>query len=157
MKRASGVLVVVLIMVFALTAFAGEKGKCETSGEDCLKKMTYKLQHKAWLGVEYDMTESGRWAITKVVPNSPAAKAGFEKGDVLLALNGEEYSKDNKKALKAVYSKLEPGSKAMYVVKRQGGKVKLEATLGNVPKDLQAKWINEHMAEHHPETQMASK
>ena len=157
MKRASGLLVVVLMMVFALTAFAGEKGKCEASGEDCLKKMTYKLQHKAWLGIEYETTENGRWAISKVVPNSPAAKAGFEKGDVLLAVNGVEYSKDNKKALKAAYSKFEPGSQAMYVVKRQGGKVKLEATLGNVPKDLQAKWIQEHMSNNHPEMQMASK
>ena len=157
MKRVSALLVVVLVMLVAMPGFAGEKGKCAGDGEDCLKKMTQKLQHKAWLGIEYDTTEHGRWAISKVVPNSPAENAGFEKGDILLAVNGVDYSKDNKKAMKAVYSEFEPGSQATYVVKRKGGKVKLQATLGKVPKDLQAKWINEHMSKHHPEMQMASK
>ena len=157
MKRASVLLVVVLVMAVAMPAFAGEKGKCAGSGENCLKKMSQKIQNKAWLGIEYDTNEHGRWEIAKVVPNSPAENAGFEKGDILLAVNGVEYSKDNKKALQAVYSELEPGSRATYVVKRKGGKVKLKATLGNVPKDLQAKWTNEHMSKNHPEMQLASK
>lgn len=158
MKRASTVLVVVLMLAVAMPMFAGEKGKkCEGSGEDCVKKMKAKYEHKAWLGIEYEATEHGRWAISKVVSDSPAEKAGFEKGDVILAVNGVEYSKENKKAVKAVYSELEPGSTATYVVKRQGGKVKLEATLGSVPKDLQKKWIQAHMTDYHPEMQMASK
>ena len=41
-------------------------------------------------------------------------KAGFEKGDILLAMDGVKYSNDNKKELKAVYAKLEPGSKTTY-------------------------------------------
>jgi C-terminal processing protease CtpA/Prc len=158
MKRASTVMVVVLMLAVAMPMFAGEKGKkCEASGEECLKHMKAKLQNKAWLGIEYDKTEHGRWAISKVVPGSPAEKAGFEEGDVLLAVNGVEYSKENKKAVSAVYSKLEPGSKATYVVKRKGGKVKLEATLSNVPVDVQKKWIQAHMTDYHPEMQMASK
>jgi hypothetical protein len=72
-------------------------------------------------------------------------------------MDGVKYSKDNKKELKAVYAKLEPGSKTTYWVKRDGEKVKLEATLGNVPKDLQKQWIAEHMQHSHPEMQMASK
>ena len=35
--------------------------------------------------------------------------------------------------LKAVFAKIEPGSEVQYVVKRQGGKVKLDATLTKVP------------------------
>jgi hypothetical protein len=35
--------------------------------------------------------------------------------------------------------------------------VKLNATLGSVPKDLQKMWIAEHMEHSHPEFQMASK
>ena len=134
-----------LVLVVALPAMAGEKGKCAGSGEDCLKKMSQKMAHKAWLGIE------------DVYKGSPAQNAGFEQGDVLLAINGVEYSKGNKPALKEVFSKLEPGSQAKYVVERQGGKVKLAATLGSVPQEVQAKWINEHMKNHHPDYQMASK
>ena len=113
--------------------------------------------HTAWLGIDYVTDVSGLWVVSKVVSGSPAQKAGFEKGDVMLAVNGAKYSKENKAELKAVYSKLEPGSSATYYVKRGDGKVKLEATLGSVPKDLQAKWINEHMEKNHPEMKMASK
>ena len=116
-----------------------------------------KLKDKPWLGIEYETTEHGRWAIEKVMPGSPAEKAGFEEGDVMLAVNGVEYSKENKKAVKEAYSNLEPGSTVTYLVKRKGGKVKLEATLGHVPVDVQKKWIQAHMTEYHPEMQMASK
>ncbi|MEJ2189329.1 MAG: PDZ domain-containing protein [Acidobacteriota bacterium] len=157
MKRFSGMLAVALALAVATVVFAGDKGDCSSSGEDCLKKMQYKLQHQAWLGIEFDTTENGYWKINEVVPGSPAAKAGFEKGDVLLAINGVKLSTENKKAVKEAFSKLEPGSEATYVVKRESGKVKLEATLGHVPENLQAKWIQEHMSKYHPETKVASK
>ena len=151
------VAVLVLVLVVALPAMAGEKGKCAGNGEDCMKKMSQKMEHKAWLGIEYDTNEQGSWVVEDVYKGSPAQKAGFEQGDVLLAINGVEYSKENKPALKEVFSKLEPGSQATYVVERQGGKVKLAAILGSVPKEVQAKWINEHMKKNHPDYQMASK
>jgi S1-C subfamily serine protease len=157
MRKIFAILVVMLVV--AMPAMAGDKGKCPGSGEDCLKKMKAKYAEKAWLGIEYDTDEHGRWVVAKVHEGSPAQKAGFEAGDVLLAINGAVYSKENKKELKAVFAKIEPGSEVQYVVKRQGGKVKLDATLTKVPQDVQAKWIQEHMKNHHPdyEYQMASK
>jgi serine protease Do len=119
--------------------------------------MKTKLAQKAWLGISYDTDEHGRWVVSSVEPNSPAEAAGFEKGDVMLAIDGVEYSKENKSEIKAVYAKLTPGTEATYVVKRQGGKVKLKATLGHVPDELQAEWIAEHMSKNHSDTQMASK
>jgi S1-C subfamily serine protease len=147
----------VLLLVVAMPALAGDHKKCDGNGEDCLKAMKAKYEHMAWLGIEYDTDDDGRWVVGGVVPGSPAEQAGFEKGDVLLAVNGEAYSKENKPALKAVFAEFEPGSEATYVVKRQDGKVKLQATLGEVPPELQAKWIAEHMKKNHPEVQMASK
>ena len=41
MKKLIAVLVVALVV--ALPAIAGEKGKCAGSGEDCLKKMQQKM------------------------------------------------------------------------------------------------------------------
>lgn len=155
MKKLFAILFVVLIV--AMPSLAGEKGKCTGNPEDCQKKMEQKIAHKAWLGIEYDTDEHGRWVVKDVYKNSPAQKAGFQKDDVLLAVDGEAYSKENKKALSAVFASFEPGSTVQYVVKRQGAKLKLEATLGSVPQDVQAKWINEHMKNNHPEMQMASK
>ncbi len=151
-----GVLLVVVLLA-ALPAMAGEKGTCDGDPNDCAKKMKTKLAQKAWLGISYDTDDHGRWVISSVEPGSPAQKAGFEKGDVMLAVDGVKYGKENKSELKAVYSKLTPGSDATYIVLRQGAKVKLKATLGHVPEAVQAEWIAEHMSKSHSETQMASK
>jgi S1-C subfamily serine protease len=147
----------IVLLVVAMPAVAGDSKHCEGNGTDCVKKMQAKYEHMAWLGISYDEDDSGRWVVGAVVPDSPAEAAGFEKGDVMLAVNGEAYSKENKANLKAVYSALEPGSQATYVVLRQGAKKKLTATLGKVPVELQKKWIAEHMKKNHPEMQMASK
>jgi S1-C subfamily serine protease len=155
MRKVFAVLVVVLVL--AMPAMAGEKGKCKGSGEDCLAKMKAKYGEKAWLGIGYDTDQSGHWVVDKVYDRSPAQKAGFQKGDVLLAVNDVKYTKDNKKALKEIYGTFTPGSEATYWVKRDGEKVKLQATLGSVPKDVQKEWIAEHMQNNHPEMQMASK
>ncbi len=146
-----------LVALVAAPVMAGDKAKCDGNPEDCAKKMQQKIAQKAWLGISYEADEQGRWVVSSVEPDSPAQKAGFEKGDVILAVDGVEYSKENKAELKAVFAKLTPGSEATYVVKRQGGKMKLQATLGHVPDEMQAKWIAEHMLQSHGETQMASK
>jgi S1-C subfamily serine protease len=155
MKKLFAIMVVMLIV--ALPAAAGDKAKCKGSGEDCLAKMKTKLAEKPWLGIEYETDEHGHWVVKKVYDGSPAQAAGFQKGDILLAMQGEKYSKDNKEALKAISEDLKPGSEVEYVVKRQGGKMTLDATLAHVPKDLQKLWIAEHMEKNHPEYQMASK
>lgn len=155
MKRLLAILVVMLVV--ALPAAAGDKAKCKGSGEDCLAKMKTKLAEKPWLGIEYETDDNGRWVVKKVYDGSPAQAAGFEEGDVLLAMQGEEYSKANKEGLKKVYADITPGSEVQYVVKRKGGKVTLDATLSHIPKDVQKQWIAEHMTDNHPEMQMASK
>ena len=143
-----------MALVVALPAAAGEK--CDGAGEDCLAKMKAKYAEKAWLGIEYDKAEEGRWAVKKVHANSPADEAGFEAGDVLLSMQGVDYTKENKKAIKEVYAMVKPGTEVEYVVKRQGAKVELDATLAHVPKDLQKKWVAEHMKKYHPDVQVAA-
>jgi predicted metalloprotease with PDZ domain len=136
---------------------AGDKHKCTASTQDCLDKMNAKLAKKAWLGIETEEVGGGHWAVTRVFAGSPAEKAGFKKGDVLLAINGVEMSADNKEALKKAKHDLVAGSKASYVVKRQGGKVKLHAMLGQVPPEMRAQWIGEHLVDQHSQIKMASK
>ena len=66
-------------------------------------------------------------------------------------------SADNKEALKKAKHNLGPGSDVTYVVKRQGGKVKLAAQLGSVPPAVVAEWVGEHMVSDHSEIKLASK
>ena len=154
MKRSLCIFVVVLIVAMAVPGFAGEKHhkKCDGTPDECKKKMAASFADKAWLGIEMDGTDDGHFKITKVLSDSPAAKAGFEKGDVLLAMNGHDYSKDNMKAVKMQWSELKPGSKAKYTVLRKGGKLEIKAKLGKMPAEYQKKYIKEHLAKYHQES-----
>lgn len=154
MKRSLCVVVAILIMAMAVPGMAGEKcnKKCDGTPEECTKKLTQKFAEKPWLGIEMANKKDGQTTITKVVSDSPAEKAGFEKGDVLLAINGQAYSKDNMKAVKKAWSELKPGSKAKYTVLRKGGKLTLKAQLGTMPIEYQKKYIEEHMAKYHQDS-----
>ena len=147
-------MIMLMALAVSFAAVAGEN--CGSDSEDCLAKMKTKYAEKAWLGVEYDKTDHGQLVVKKVYLDSPAHEAGFQKGDILLTMEGEEYSKANKAAIKKIYSGIKPGSEVDYVVKRQGAKVELDATLAHVPKEVQKKWIAEHMEKYHSEKQVAS-
>ena len=149
------IIIFLMAMAVALPAAAGGGARCDGSTEE-LTAMQTKLADKAWLGIEYDKTDTGYFVITSVTDGSPADQAGFRKDDVLLTMQGEEYSKANKAALKQVWAKVEPGSEVEYVVKRDGAKVNLDATLAHVPVNLQEKWIAEHTAEYHADQQLVS-
>lgn len=148
------IVIFLLALAVAIPAAAGG-AKCDGSAKE-VAMMKTKLANKAWLGVEYNKTEDGYYVIKSVHDGSPAAKADFREGDLLLTMQGEKYSKANKAALKKVWSEVAPGSEVEYVVKRDGAKVSLDATLAHVPADLQKKWIAEHMAETHPDQQYVS-
>jgi C-terminal processing protease CtpA/Prc len=157
MRQFSFLCAVILVLAVALPGAAGDKHKCTASADECLNKMVQKIQSKGWLGVETEEAGKGRWQITAVYPDSPAERAGFKAGDVFLAINGVEMSDDNKDALKKVKHSLGPGSEVRYVVKRQGGKVTLDARLGSVPDAVMAEWVGEHMVNNHAKVKMASK
>lgn len=148
-------LILLAAIAVSFSAMAGGEN-CKGAADDCLSKMQAKYAAKPWLGVEYDKGEHGQYVIKKVHADSPAEAAGFQKGDVILTMDGVEYTKENKKALKAVWAETKPGSEVQYLVKRQGAKVELDATLAHVPVDLQKKWIAEHMKKSHPEYKVAS-
>ncbi|HVQ35211.1 MAG TPA: PDZ domain-containing protein [Candidatus Bathyarchaeia archaeon] len=119
--------------------------KCTASKEECTKYMAA-ARKSGWLGVEYDKSEAGTIAVKKVVPGSPAAAAGFEVGDVLVALNGVDIT--DKEKVSAVKKSLLPGSTATYTVKRAGSSKDLTAKLGTMPDAVYQAMYDEHMKEH---------
>jgi serine protease Do len=68
--------------------------------------------------------------VNGVDPNSPAAKAGIERGDVILALNGEPISDNN--SLRNRIASSQPGSTASVTILRNGREETKQVTLGEL-------------------------
>ena len=154
MRKMITVIAVVMMMVMSAPAMAG--GKCTASTQDCLDHMAKNLNDRGWVGIEMD-DEGGmdKMVVTKVVEESPAERAGFKKGDVLVAVNGVTFAEENQKQIKDVQYAMKPGAEFTYTVARSGKKIDLEVELGNIPDNVMAQWIGGHMMDH-AELQMAS-
>ena len=156
MKRLIGVLTVVMMMVMAAPAMAGDASKCSASTQDCLNHMAKNLKNRGWVGIEMDdKGGTGMMIITKVIDGSPAQNAGFEIGDALVAVNGVAFSDENEKQLKDIHYSMVPGADFTYTVSRKGSKVDLDVELGSLPDSVKAQWVGHHMMDH-AELQMAS-
>ncbi len=157
MTRRIGWTTLAAFFALAVFAVAGEKGHCTAPTGECVKGMYEKLSHVGWLGIETDKNEKGIVTIKAVVADSPAVAAGFQPGDVLLAINGVELKDANKEAIMKAKKSLVPGSQASYTVLRQGAKKTLSATLVAPPRTVLAQWIGEHVIAEHAGPQLASK
>jgi serine protease Do len=84
------------------------------------------------VAVRLGMKDNQGVVVAKVVPNSPAAKAGLKEDDVITSLNGQQVH-DNRGLLRTVNS-LTIGKSADVDVLRNGQPVKLTLTLEEKPK-----------------------
>ena len=157
MNRWARVMVVVVALALASPLMAGEGHKCSHPTQECLDYMAAKYKDRGWVGIEMD--DSGEhMVITRVVDGSPAAKAGFKKGDTLMAVNGIAFAEDNKAKLEKVHRAMKPGAEMTYTVERNGRNKDLDVTLAAIPEAVMAEWVGKHMVnDHAEEIQIASK
>jgi S1-C subfamily serine protease len=157
MTRRIGWTILAIFFTFPLFAAAGDKAHCSKQAGECVKAMQEKLANAGWLGIDTDKSDKGVVTIKAVTAGSPAVAAGFQVGDVLVAINGVEISDANKEALWAAKKSLVAGSDGNYTVLRQGAKRNLTAKLVAPPRTVLAQWVGEHMLSDHTGTQVAAK
>jgi C-terminal processing protease CtpA/Prc len=156
MRRLTCGLVVVLALAMAVPVIAVGEQRCKASSQDCLNYMNAHLKERGWVGIEYDEENQ---KVLRVIEGSPADKAGFRKGDVMVAIAGVDITDENSERVKKIqFEQMKPGNQVTYTVVRAGMKKNLEVTLAAVPDDIMAQWVGRHMLEGHAEEmQIASK
>ncbi|RKY13629.1 MAG: hypothetical protein DRP63_09385 [Planctomycetota bacterium] len=106
--------------------------------EAAVKRITSSGSKKPWLGIgvrvlseteKRQLRLRGGVKVLSVLPNSPAAKFGLKKHDVLLSIDGKETH--NMEQLRRVLMSRRPGQTVTLTVFRQGKKVELKLTLGS--------------------------
>lgn len=71
---------------------------------------------KAWSGIVAAKGDDGRASISNILPGSPAEKAGLDRGDVLVGVNGKEVTLES---FPAAIGALKPGETARITVARE--------------------------------------
>jgi serine protease Do len=112
---------------------------------ESLKKTGHVI--RGWLGVgiqevspaiakSFGLTETTGVLIREVTPNSPAAHAGLQRGDIILELNGQKVT--DPRTLSLQVAQLAPHSTAHLRIFRQGSQQEVAVTLGEMPSGEQA-------------------
>ncbi|MCD4734338.1 trypsin-like peptidase domain-containing protein [bacterium] len=102
---------------------------------------------RGWLGVSIqnmtpeiaaalDLTEHGGALVSEVLPDSPAAAAGLQVGDVIIALDGE--SIHDSADLKNRVARLTVDERRYFVINRDGREREIRVLIGERPADLAA-------------------
>ena len=135
-----------VLLLATVPADAGEG--CDGSTQECLDYMANQMKTSGWVGVEMEGLEEGGWTITKVVDGSPAAEAGLQADDVLVAINGIELNDANKEKLQAARAEWTPGTSVTWEMTRGEMDRNVALTLAPMPADILARYIGNHMLEH---------
>ncbi len=148
MKRSWIFLAIAALALSVGSVVAGGDYKCDASTQDCLDQMAAHLQKTGWVGIKLDETKDGRHQITEVIADSPAVKAGFKAGDILVALDGIKFAEENHDAMMKAKKAHHPGVEVTYTVERYGKNRDLNVKLAKVPQDVLAQWVGGHMLQH---------
>ncbi|HEX3755339.1 MAG TPA: DegQ family serine endoprotease [Rhizomicrobium sp.] len=100
--------------------------------------------NRGWLGVEIQpvtpeiasamgLKDNKGALVAGVVPNGPAAKAGFQQGDVVTAIDGQVVS-DSREVVRRVAA-LPAGRSSTFTITRQGKPSEIKVTIGEKPDD----------------------
>ena len=101
---------------------------------------------RAWLGVEIQpvtpeiaqglsLDKAHGALISKIMPDSPAAKTELQTGDVIVGFNGQKV--ENTRQLPRIVAKAPVGEKATVNVLRDGNQLSIDTTLQPIPESKQ--------------------
>ena len=146
MKGLTWFAVALFLISAAAPALAGKGEKCTADAQTCLNHFSA-YKDKGWHGIKSEANDKGESVVKSVVAGSPAEKAGFQPGDVLVSLNGAKMS--DKEAVKKAKGEWKVGSQVTYSVLRGGAEQQIAVTLAPMPEEVYAGMVGQHMIENH--------
>ncbi len=165
MKKEFVIAIVVSLAFIVFPALAGPghdhgeeasyKEKCSADAQSCLNWFSQNYTNRGWAGVSLEMSDEGLY-VSEVHKGTPAAKAGVKTGDVLVAINGIEYSDENKEKMAALQEKMVPGAEFTYTIARKGKNKEISFALDEMPMDVVARQVGMHMLSDHAAVEIAS-
>jgi len=139
--------VVLVLVASSVPVFASQDRCSEPDAQTCLNHMAAK-RTQGWLGLDFDHSDPGIVRVEAVTSYSPASRAGFRLGDVLVALNGASFQ--DEEALTKAKGDWHPGQSVTFTVQRAAGyRKQIQVTLGRYNEQTFAMMVGMHMLEYH--------
>ena len=132
----------------AVAAIAGDQ-KCTGSARECDQQIRQFLSGNRFLGATIKEHNPGLF-ITAITPSGPAARAGLQVGDRLIACNNRSLTKATAREFKQVLADARESGKLLFIVGRRGSYKRIEANLEPYSKEQIDKIISAHLTQTHP-------
>lgn len=104
------------------------------------------------MATQFKLPDLNGALVGDVTPDSPAAKAGLQDGDVIETVNGKTVT--GAENLKLTISQMEPGTKADLAIIRAGAQKTVTVTLGQLPDQAAANDTQENSSDNTATTQL---
>lgn len=148
-------LTLLIALISVAPASAQDKAKCNKSFQECVDQFMGELTQRGWFGVLFgnnQMTPDGEELpddlaikVMEVNDDGPAAPAGIEAGDTVIAVNGKKYS--NLADLNPVRKTLKVGEEVTLTIERAGEQKEVKLTLAEPPATMVAVWLGDYILE----------
>jgi predicted metalloprotease with PDZ domain len=144
-------LVVLSLLLAAISADAQDvqSHKCSTPARECEQQIRQMLTGKRYLGVQVEEMNPGL-LVKSIVPDSPADRAGLDKGDRLMAVNGHSTVKATIADFKKILGDIGANGRLWIIVQRHGVLKTFDARLEPYSKAQIDKIVAQHLQEEHP-------
>jgi predicted metalloprotease with PDZ domain len=142
------------ILVLATLVAAGisaDEPRCTQTPRDCDHQIRQMLSGCRFLGMTVEERNPGL-VITKIVPNSPAARGGLRAGDRLIAVNGKSLANSSSREFKQILADARATCRLWMIISRSGAYKHVEARLEPYSKEQIEKIISAHLSQSHPPT-----
>lgn len=128
--------------VFSGVGFAIPVNRVKTILSDLIEKG---FVERSWMGIEivevdevvarqFGLDAPGGALVNNVIPDSPAARAGIQRGDIVLSFNNEKI--EGVGQLQDIVARTEPGAKVPVAVLREGKRKRLSLETAVMPRHI---------------------